>query len=99
MRTRGLGDSAPLLAAKAAGQVGERADGYVGARPGHEAAAQSLLADENARRRAEYEKIAAEHGTDLRAVQTVAGERRIGEAEPGEWILPADGVWRQKSAG
>ncbi|MEN8158742.1 MAG: YnbE family lipoprotein [Myxococcota bacterium] len=97
VQTRGVGDSPPLLAAKAEGRVGEQADGYVGAVPGHEADSAALLSSENTRRRAEYEAIAAERGTELRAVEFVAGERRIAEAEPGEWVLPADGEWQRKS--
>jgi uncharacterized protein YdbL (DUF1318 family) len=97
VRSRGVGDSAPLLAAKVAGQVGERADGYLGSVPGHEAASAGLVADENARRRSEYEQIAKERGTELRAVEIVAGERRISEALAGEWVQPADGIWKAKA--
>lgn len=97
VRSRGVGDSAPLLAAKAGGHVGERADGYVGIRPGHESAELRALVDaENARRKSEYQAIAAERATELRAVETVAGERRIVEAAAGEWVLGADGAWRTK---
>ena len=98
VRSRGVGDSAPLLAAKAAGQVGERADGYVGVRPGRESPeVAALVESENARRRGEYQAIAAERGTELHAVEIVAGQRRIAEAEAGEWVMGPDGAWRTKS--
>ena len=97
VRSRGVGDSSALLAAKTAGQVGERADGYVGVRPGHETSELGALVEaENARRRSEYQGIAAERGTELRAVEVVAGERRLAEAAPGEWVMGADGTWLRR---
>jgi uncharacterized protein YdbL (DUF1318 family) len=83
--------------AKAAGQVGERIDGYVGVvdanAPG---SVRSLVDKVNAERRARYAEIAAERGTSVQAVAQIAGQKLIERAPGGQYVLGADGRWRQK---
>jgi hypothetical protein len=86
----------PLDDAKAAGWVGERPNGYLGPVPGAPASVVPLLNDINARRRAKYESIASSQGTTLRAVETVAGEKLIKRAKPGEYIMTPSGQWARK---
>ena len=88
--------AADLTEAKAAGLVGERADGYLGlvveAAPGD---VKALVIDVNARRRAEYARIAAENGIEQSQVEAVAGRKAIERTAPGGWIL-LNGGWQRK---
>ena len=92
-----MGDSRAVAVAKDSGAVGERADGYLGIVPGREVASLVALVDRvNADRREDYQRLAARYETDLVAVQSVAGQRRLDEATADQAILPADGVWTIK---
>ena len=83
--------------AKAAGQVGERIDGYVGVvdadAPGE---VRALVDRVNAERKAKYAAIAAERGASVQAVAQIAGEKLIERAARGQYVLGANGKWRQK---
>jgi hypothetical protein len=86
-----------LEQAKAAGQVGERIDGYVGVVDANAPSNIRALVDQvNAQRQAKYAEIAAERGTSVQAVAQIAGEKLIERAGKGEWVLGANGQWRQK---
>lgn len=86
-------DARDVSQAKAAGRIGERADGYLGiVRPGDPALA-ALVARVNEERRESYGQLADRHDTSLPVVATVAGERRLAAAAPGEPIMNADGLW------
>lgn len=86
-----------LAAAKRAGQLGERIDGYLGVVKASTPDEIRAMAEEiNARRREEYAAIAADRGVPIEAVQQLAGEKLIARASSGEWVLGADGKWRQK---
>ena len=83
--------------AKAAGQVGERIDGYVGVVDANAPGDIRALVDEvNAERQAKYAEIAAERGIAVQAVAQIAGQKLIGRAPGGQYVLGADGQWRQK---
>jgi uncharacterized protein len=83
--------------AKAEGQVGERIDGYVGVVDANAPGEVRALVDEvNAERREKYAEIAAERGTSVQAVAQIAGQKLIARAQGGEYVLGADGQWRQK---
>jgi uncharacterized protein len=83
--------------AKADGQVGERIDGYVGvvdaSTPGD---VRAMVDQVNAERRQKYAEIAAERGTSVEAVAQIAGQKLIARAPGGQYVLGADGQWRQK---
>lgn len=86
-----------LAGAKAAGQLGERIDGFVGVVKADAPPEVRALAGEiNAGRRAEYAAIAERQGVALEVVAQLAGERLVERARPGEWVLGADGQWRQR---
>ena len=86
-----------LDAAKAAGQIGERIDGYVGVVDANAPADIKKLVDQvNAGRKAKYTEIAAERGTPVQAVAQIAGQKLIERAPRGEYVMGADGRWRQK---
>jgi uncharacterized protein YdbL (DUF1318 family) len=83
--------------AKVAGLVGERIDGYVGlVVAGPPADVQSLVNRINEERQARYAEIAAQRGVPVEAVAQIAGQKLIERAPKGEYVLGADGQWRQK---
>jgi uncharacterized protein YdbL (DUF1318 family) len=83
--------------AKAAGQVGERIDGFVGVVDANAPGDVRAMVDRvNAERRQKYDDIAAERATSVEAVAQIAGQKLIERAPSGEYVLGADGQWRQK---
>jgi len=81
--------------ARAQGLVGERRDGYVGVvRPG--SGVDGLVADINARRRQEYQRIADETGVPMAVVEQRAAERLIGRLPSGQYYMDAGGSWVRK---
>jgi uncharacterized protein len=89
--------AASLDQAKAAGQVGERIDGYLGVvdvnAPGD---VRALVDQINAERQAKYKEIADKQGAPVAAVAQIAGKKLLERTPAGEYILGADGQWRQK---
>ncbi len=89
--------AADLAQAKRDGLLGERIDGFVGVVQADAPAEIRALAEEiNAKRRQEYARIAEREGVSVQAVAQLAGEKLIARAGPGEWVVGADGRWRQK---
>ena len=69
--------ASPLDQAKASGQLGERPDGYLGlVNPAAPADVKAVMNDINGKRKAEYQGIAKKNGTELRAVEVLAGQTR-----------------------
>jgi uncharacterized protein len=86
-----------LASAKRDGLLGERIDGLVGVvRADTPQEIRALADDINRRRRQEYARIAEREGVAVEAVAQLAGEKLIDRAGSGEWVLGADGNWRQK---
>ena len=86
-----------LSAAKAAGLVGERPDGYLGAvssNPSPET--KQLIANINTKRKLEYSRIAKENGTTVDAVAALAGAKLIERTPPGQYVLGVDVQWKKK---
>lgn len=84
-----------LQSAKEAGQVGEKADGYLGVvsnAPGVTA----LVQDINQKRRAAYQDIAQKNGTSLQAVEELAGRKALEKTPPGQFIMSPGGQWIRK---
>ncbi len=89
--------AASLDQAKAAGQVGERIDGYVGVVDANAPAEVRALVDQiNAERQAKYKEIADKQGAPVAAVAQIAGKKLLERTPKGEYILGADGQWRKK---
>jgi uncharacterized protein len=83
--------------AKEAGLVGEDASGYiaaVAAKPSSEVKA--LVDDINARRRAEYERIAAANNIGVEDVEKLAGKKAIEKSPDGDYIRLPGEDWRKK---
>jgi len=81
--------------AKAKGLVGEKANGYLGAVSAPSGDVQALIADVNQKRRQAYEDIARRNGTNIRAVETLAGEKAIQNTKPGNFV-EGPGGWMKK---
>ena len=80
--------------AKSQGLVGETATGYVAAvKSSREVDA--LVADINAKRKAQYQKIANKNGISLEAVEVRAGQRAIGKTPSGQFVNRGSG-WEKK---
>ncbi len=89
-----------LAAARDAGQVGERLDGYVGivvANPSTELRA--LVEDINARRKAKYARIAERNSTPVAQVAALAAEKLIRMAAPGHFVQGKDRRWVRSGSG
>lgn len=83
-----------LPAAKAAGQLGEQPNGYLGVvNPGGEAA--EIASQINQARRNEYQKLAKENGIQQSDVESMAGKKAIERTAPGQYIM-LNGVWMKK---
>lgn len=83
--------------AKAAGQVGERIDGYLGVvDSGAPGSVKSMVNQINAEREAKYAEIAKKQGAPVAAVAQIAGKKLIERAGSGEYVMGADGKWQQK---
>ncbi len=84
--------------ARAAGLVGERADGYAAVvDPSASADIKALVNDINAKRRAAYQKIAGEKGVPVEQIGAITAEKIIREIlQPGMYYMDASGSWKQK---
>ena len=85
--------ASPLDDAKAAGQVGEQADGFLGLPPGAPSSARSLADQINAKRRVRYGEIAKKNGASPDAVAALAGKKLIDRTPAGQWMRGNDGKW------
>ncbi len=86
-------------AARAAGAVGERYDGYVGVAAPVSAAVRSQVASINIQRRSLYSRLAASKGVSPQDVGITAGCQLLARVSVGEAYMLGDGVWRRRAAG
>jgi uncharacterized protein YdbL (DUF1318 family) len=91
--------TAALDAARAAGAIGERFDGYVGVASALSPAARSQVASTNIRRRALYSDLAARKGVSPQDVGITAGCQLLARVAVGQRYLLSDGVWRRRVPG
>jgi uncharacterized protein YdbL (DUF1318 family) len=93
----GTAEAGALEDAKAQGLVGERIDGYLGVvDSGAPGSVRSMVDQINAEREAKYAEIAKKQGAPVVAVAQIAGKKLIERAPSGEYVMGADGNWRQK---
>ena len=103
----GVALSAPALAqrdpayqaARGAGQLGEKTDGYLGVVGSQPAAVESLANDINIRRRENYAQKAQEQGVTLQEYAITQGCILIARTQPGEKYQAPDGSWQTRGAG
>lgn len=94
-----MAQSSPAIrAAKAAGQVGERYDGFLGYASYLPASARRSVDAVNIRRRSHYAKLAAAKGVTPQEVGITAGCMTLASVQVGEAYLLADNVWRRRNA-
>jgi hypothetical protein len=86
-------------AARAAGIVGERYDGYMGFAATPSAAVRSQVSTMNIRRRALYSNLAASRGVSPQEVGITAGCQLLARVAVGEAYMLGDGLWRRRAAG
>lgn len=88
--------AADLDQAKRDGLVGERADGYLGiVAASAPADITRLVADVNAKRKQQYQRIATSNGLTMDQVQALAGKKAIEKTRSGDWIM-LNGGWQRK---
>ena len=88
-----------LAAARRAGQVGERFDGYLGYAASPAPAARSQASAVNIRRRALYTELARKRGVLPQDVGIATGCELLGRVAVVEAYMLPDRVWRRRDAG
>lgn len=86
-------------AARAAGIVGERYDGFLGFAAPPPAGVRSQVATINIQRRSLYTNLAARRGASPQNVGITAGCQLLSRIGIGQSYMLADGVWRRRAAG
>ena len=86
-------------AARIAGVVGERYDGYLGLAGPASAAVRSQVATINIQRRSLYSRLAASKGVSPQDVGVTAGCQLLGRVGISEVYLWTDGTWRRRAPG
>ena len=86
-------------AARSAGVVGERFDGYIGLAAPASAAVRSQVAAINIQRRSLYSNLAASRGASPQDVGITAGCQLLARVGVGQAYMLGDGVWRRRAAG
>lgn len=90
-------DKAAVDAAKAAGTVGEQADGYLGFVKGSaDGATTAAVTAINAARGDVYSQTAAKSGVSRDAAGQATGAQLIGKLPAGEFYKPLGGGWTKK---
>jgi hypothetical protein len=86
-------------AARAAGQIGERFDGYIGVAAPVSATVRSQIAAINIQRRTLYSNLATSKGASPQDVGFTAGCQLLARVPVGGAYMWADGAWRRRAAG
>ena len=86
-------------AARGAGTIGERYDGYIGYAAAPSAALRAQVDSVNIRRRALYSNLATRRGVSPQEVGVTAGCQLLARVQVGQAYLLGDGVWRRRAAG
>ena len=97
MMTVSVAVASALTQPKADGLIGEQANGYIGlVRQDISTDIRKLVNEVNDKRKAGYQKIAAQQGTSLEEVERVGGNTAIEKTLRGNYIRDASGAWRKK---
>lgn len=84
--------------ARAAGQIGEQGDGYLGIVGSPTPQLRQMVNDINIRRKAAYTRQAGSSAT-IEQFAFVSGCNLIARTEPGEMYQAPDGSWKKRGAG
>ena len=88
-----------IVAARAAGQVGERYDGYLGYAQAPAPGVRTQVDAVNIRRRSLFTSLAAKRGASPQEVGITAGCVLLASVAVGETYLLSDNVWRRRGPG
>lgn len=86
-------------AARAAGQVGEKTDGYLGVVGSPGAAVEALVRDINIKRKAAYTAKAQSTGSTIEDFAFTTGCNLIANTKPGEKYQAPGGSWQTRGSG
>ena len=89
-------DKAAVDAAKAAGTVGEQADGYLGIVSSADGAVTAAVNEINNGRRGVYAQTAAKSGVTPDAAGQATGAQLIAKVPGGQYFKPLGGAWTKK---
>ncbi len=93
-------DPAAIIAARRAGQIGERYDGYLGLVSAYPSdALRRDVSAINIRRRTLYSNLAAKRGVSPEEVGITAACSLLRRITVGEYYLPGQGGWRRVAPG
>ncbi|MCJ2177046.1 YdbL family protein [Novosphingobium album (ex Hu et al. 2023)] len=92
------GRSPEYAAARAAGQVGEQQDGYLGVVGSQSQAVVAMVRDLNNKRRAVYTDGAAASKSTVQEYATATACRLLADTKPGEKYQAPDGSWQTRGA-
>ncbi len=95
----GQGRDPAYAAARAAGTVGEKVDGYLGVTGDADPATRRMVEDINIKRRALYSEKARANNATVEEYAFTSGCLAIARTAPGERYLGPDGAWQTRSAG
>lgn len=90
---------ATINAARQAGAIGERYDGYMGFVTAASTAIRRQVGAVNLRRRNLYIGLAARRNVNPEVVGMTTACELIPRLRPGEYYMLSDGVWRRRVAG
>ena len=93
------GRSPEYAAARAAGQVGEQQDGYLGVVGSQSPAIVAMVRDLNNKRRQVYTEGAAASKSTVQEYATATACRLLAETRSGEKYQGLDGSWQTRGAG
>jgi len=91
--------SPELAAARAAGVLGERFDGYLGYTAGASERVRREAGAINIKRRSLYSGLAARRNATVQEVGIAAGCELLADVKVGEIYMLNDGAWRRRAAG
>jgi uncharacterized protein YdbL (DUF1318 family) len=91
--------SPAIDAARAAGALGERYDGYIGIAGAVGPAVRTQVATINITRRSLYSRLAGSRGVSPQDVGVTAGCQLLARVQVGQAYMLADGSWRRRRAG
>jgi uncharacterized protein YdbL (DUF1318 family) len=86
-------------AARAAGQIGEQPDGYLGVVGGGDGELRALVGNINIQRKAAYTQKAQASGATVEQLAFTSGCNLIAQTRPGEKYKAPDGSWQTRAAG
>jgi len=89
-------DKATVDAAKAAGKVGEQADGYLGIVSGADGTITAAVTEINNGRREVYTQTAGKSGVSPDVAGQATGATLIGKVPAGQFFKPLGGAWTKK---